>query len=114
VKKTRQIRNLEPRFDSIEAEKALAIQLFRSIMTRRCAGVVAILVASFPGVVSAKVDCGAVPQGPARTDCYLGLSQFYRGQSDVAAGKARVQSDAARYRQVTGSTHPKHKSHHRQ
>jgi hypothetical protein len=113
VKKTRQIRNLEPRFDSIEAEKALAIQLFRSIMARRCAGVVAILVASFPGVVSAKVDCGAVPQGPARTDCYLGLSQFYRGQSDVAVAKARVQSDTARYREIAGTDNPKHKRHRR-
>ena len=26
--------------------------------------------------------------GPARTDCYLGLSQFYRGQSDLAAAQA--------------------------
>ena len=41
-------------------------------MTSRCASVVAILVASFPGVVNAQVDCGAIPQGPARTDCYLG------------------------------------------
>ena len=23
-----------------------------------------------------------MPKGPARTDCYLGLSQFYRAQSD--------------------------------
>jgi hypothetical protein len=29
VKKTRQIKNLEPRFDSIEAEKALAISAAR-------------------------------------------------------------------------------------
>jgi hypothetical protein len=28
VKKTRQIKNLEPRFDSIEAEKALASQVW--------------------------------------------------------------------------------------
>jgi hypothetical protein len=27
----------------------------------------------------------------------------YRGQSDVAAGNARVQADAARYQQVTGT-----------
>jgi hypothetical protein len=79
-------------------------------MTRWTASIVAILLASFPGVVNAQVDCNAVPAGPARTDCYLGLSQFYRAQSDVAAGKARLQSDAARYREVTG---PKRNLHHR-
>jgi hypothetical protein len=55
------------------------------------ASVVAILLASSPGVVSAQVDCNAVPAGPARTDCYIGLSRVYQGQSDVAAGGARVQ-----------------------
>ena len=82
-------------------------------MTRWRASVLAILLASFPGVVSAQVDCNAVPAGPARTDCYIGQSRIYQGQSDVAAGKARVQSDAARYQQVTGtrsrSKAPKHR-----
>jgi hypothetical protein len=82
-------------------------------MKHRTASVVAILLASFPGVVSAQVDCGAIPQGPARTDCYLGLNQFYRGQSDVAVAKAGVQSDAARYRQIAGTENPKHKRHRR-
>jgi hypothetical protein len=53
---------------------------------------------------SARVDCDGVPAGPARTDCYIGLSRVYRGQTDIAAGKARVQSDAARLQQVTGTT----------
>jgi hypothetical protein len=83
-------------------------------MTHWTASVVAILLTGFTGFASAQMDCNAVPAGPARTDCFIGLGRVYRGQSDVAAGKARVQSDAARYRQVTGSTHPKHKSHHRQ
>jgi len=64
-------------------------------MTRWRASVLAILLASFPSVVSAQVDCAAVPTGPARTDCYIGQSRIYQGQSDVAAGNARVQSDAA-------------------
>jgi hypothetical protein len=72
-------------------------------MTRWRASVLAILLASLPGVVSAQVDCNAVPVGPARTDCYIGQSRIYQGQSDVAAGKARVQTDAARYQQVTGT-----------
>jgi hypothetical protein len=82
-------------------------------MKHRTASVVAILLASFPGVVSAQVDCNAVPAGPARTDCYIGLSQVYRGQSDVAAGNARVQSDAARLQQVTGSRSRSKASKHR-
>jgi len=71
-------------------------------MTRWRGSVVAIPLASFPGVVSAQVDCAAVPAGPARTDCYVGLSRVFRGQSDVGASSARVQSDAARQQQVTG------------
>ena len=56
--------------------------------------VVAILLAALPGLASAQVNCEAIPHGPARTDCYLGLSQFYRGP-DLAAARARAQSDAA-------------------
>jgi hypothetical protein len=60
------------------------------------------LLVSFPGIVNAQVGLQRrVPAGPARTDCYIGLSRIYQGQSDVAAGKARVQSDAARYRAIT-------------
>jgi hypothetical protein len=77
------------------------------------ASVVAILLASFPGVVSAQVDCNAVPAGPARTDCYIGLSRVYQGQSDLAAARARAQSDAAWYRAITGTNPPKHKPHRR-
>jgi hypothetical protein len=83
-------------------------------MTRWRASVLAILLPSFPSVANAQVDCNAVPAGPARTDCYIGLSRIYQGQSDVVAGKARVQSDAARYQQLTGtakrSKPPKHRS----
>jgi hypothetical protein len=82
-------------------------------MKRWTASVVAILLASFPVAVSAQVDCNAVPAGPARTDCYIGLSRIYEGQSDVAAGKARVQSDAARLQQVTGTRSHSRASKHR-
>ena len=58
----------------------------------------------------AQADCTTIPAGPARTDCYIGLSRLHGAQSDVAASKARVQSDAARYRQVTGTSRSKHKS----
>ena len=82
-------------------------------MTRWTASFIAMVLASFPNIASAQ-NCEAIPAGPARTDCYIGLSRIYQGQSDVAAGNARVQSSAARYRQVTGTDHPKHKPRHRQ
>src|ERR1700730_1885744 len=59
------------------------------------ASVLAILLASFPGVAGAQVDCDAVPAGPARTDCYIGFRRIYQGQLEVAAGNALVQSDGA-------------------
>jgi hypothetical protein len=79
--------------------------------------IVAIVVAGWPGwlsdLASAEENCQAMPAGSARTDCYIGLGRIYRGQSDVAAGKARVQSDAARYQQVTGTRSPSKASKHR-
>src|SRR6516165_8545516 len=36
--------------------------------------------------------------------------QFYRGQSDLAAARARAQSGAAWYRAVTGTDPPKHRT----
>jgi hypothetical protein len=59
------------------------------------ASIVAILLASFPALASAQVNCEAIPHGPARTNCHLGANQFYRGQSDIAAARAGAQSDAA-------------------
>jgi hypothetical protein len=82
-------------------------------LTHWTASVVAILLASCPCVASAQVNCDAIPHGPARTDCYLGLSQFYRAQSDLAAAGARAQSDAAWYRAITGTDPPKHRPRRR-
>jgi hypothetical protein len=65
--------------------------------------VAAMWLAGIPVLASAQDNCQTMPAGPARTDCYIGLSRIHGAQSDVAAGKARVQSDAARYRQVTGT-----------
>jgi hypothetical protein len=77
------------------------------------ASVVAILLTAFTSIASAQVNCEAIPKGPARTDCYLGASQFYRGQSDLAAAKARAQADAAWYRAVTGTDNARYKRHRR-
>jgi len=73
--------------------------------------VVAVLLASFADATSAQTNCEALPAGPARTDCYVGLGRIHRGQSDVAATKARVQSDAARYKEMTGARLSKRESH---
>jgi hypothetical protein len=78
-------------------------------MTLWTARAVAILLACSSDVARAHVRCDAIPHGPARTDCYLALSQFYRGQSDLAAARARVRSDAAWYRAITGTDLPKHR-----
>ena len=65
-----------------------------------------IMFAGLPAVVRAQADCKALTAGPERTDCYIGLSRTYQGQSDIAAAKARVRSDAARNQQITGSAVP--------
>jgi len=67
---------------------------FAGGITRCSASVAAILLAGFPAVASAQGNCAAMAHGPARTDCYLALSQFYRAKSDLAAAQARAQSDA--------------------
>ena len=80
-------------------------------MSNWTARIIAILLAGVPGV--AQANCEAMPRGPARTDCYLGLSEFYRRQSDFSAAKALAQSDAAWYRAITGTDPPKHKHRRR-
>jgi hypothetical protein len=77
------------------------------------ASVVAVLLVAFPGVANAQANCEAIPRGPARTDCYLALSQFYRAQSNHAADRALAQSDAAWYRAITGTDPPKPKPRRR-
>ena len=82
-------------------------------MTLWTGSVVAVLLAAFPGVASGQANCEAIPRGPARTDCYLALSQFYRARSDLAADRALAQSDAAWYRAITGTDPPKPKPRRR-
>jgi hypothetical protein len=69
--------------------------------------VVAVLLASTSSGAGAQ-NCETMPDGPARTDCYIALSRLYQAQSDLAAAKARAQTDAARYRQLTGKV-PAHR-----
>ncbi len=67
---------------------------------------VAIVLASCPGIAGAGSSCDAMPKGPDRTDCYLALSRSYQAQSDLAAARARAQADAAWYRAITGVDPP--------
>ena len=77
------------------------------------AGLVTVFLVASPAAAVAQANCEAIPRGPARTDCYLALSQFYRAQSDLAANKALAQSDAAWYRAITGTDPPKPKPRRR-
>jgi hypothetical protein len=74
---------------------------------------IAISLACLSQIALAQVNCEAMPTAPARTDCYIGLSHAYQGKSDVAAGNARVQSDAARLQRVTGTESRPNASKHR-
>jgi hypothetical protein len=83
----------------------------RIIAAVSCAGAVLLaLAASSLGIAKAQVDCGAMPAGPARIDCYIGLSRINQQKSEIAATTARQQTDSARYHQLTGSR-PKTKRH---
>jgi hypothetical protein len=55
-------------------------------------------------------NCGAIPAGPARTDCYIGLSRVNEQKSEIAVSTARQQTNSATYQQLTGSR-PKTKRH---
>ena len=77
------------------------------------ARLVAVLLVASPAVAAAQANCEAIPRGPARTDCYLALSQYHRAQSDLAADRALAQSDAAWYRAITGTDPPKSKPRRR-
>ena len=51
---------------------------------------------------AAETSCDSIPVGPARTDCYIGLSMINRQKVEISAGVAQQIKDSARYRQVTG------------
>jgi len=53
-------------------------------------------------IVTAQLDCGSLPTGPTRTDCYISLSRLNRQQLEIAAGAAHRAKNLARYHQVTG------------
>jgi hypothetical protein len=65
--------------------------------------------AGAPDLADAQVNCEAIPVGPARTDCYIGLARIGQQKSEIAAGVSRQQTDAAKLRQATGKS-PKKKT----
>src|SRR6516164_11012806 len=52
---------------------------------------------------SAQTSCEMVPAGPARTDCYAGLSRINGERSRATASAARRQRSEARYQKITGT-----------
>jgi hypothetical protein len=50
----------------------------------------------------AQVNCASLPAGPARTDCYIGLSRIHRQEVEISIGVAQQIKDRSRYRRVTG------------
>jgi hypothetical protein len=61
-----------------------------------------LLAAASLGLALAQVSCETLPAGPARTDCYIGLSRINRQKSEISAGVAQQQAETAIYRKVTG------------
>ena len=65
-------------------------------------GGAALLAAGSLGLAVAQSNCETLPAGPARTDCYIGLSRINRQESEISAGVAEQQAETAVYRKVTG------------
>src|SRR5687768_14905512 len=57
-----------------------------------------------PRVATAQGACEAMPSGPARTDCFIGLARIANQKSNLARDKARLQGSAARARAATGKS----------
>jgi hypothetical protein len=64
--------------------------------------------AGLSSFATAQPDCATVPPGPARTDCYIGLSRINRQKSEISTSVAERQTDNAIFRKVTGK-YPKKK-----
>jgi hypothetical protein len=52
----------------------------------------------------AQVNCEAIPAGPARTDCYIGLARIGGGNAAIAGAKAQLAADKSILRQTTGQS----------
>ena len=64
-------------------------------------GGAALLVAGSLSLAMAQVNCETFPAGPARTDCFIGLSRINRQESEFSAGVAQQQAETAIYRLMT-------------
>lgn len=62
--------------------------------------------------IMAEMSCDSFPVGPARTDCYIGLSRISRQKVEISGRVAQQIKNRARYRQIIGqqryiSIHPR-------
>lgn len=62
---------------------------------------IAALTAATPHVALAQ-NCEAMPDGPGRTDCYIGRARIGGAKATVAKDAARVGADVEHLRAVTG------------
>ncbi|HVG50030.1 MAG TPA: hypothetical protein VM867_00195 [Xanthobacteraceae bacterium] len=58
--------------------------------------------AFFAPAALAQVNCEAIPAGPARTDCYIGLARVGGGNAAIAGTKSQLATDSGILRQTTG------------
>jgi hypothetical protein len=70
--------------------------------TAASAYLLVLVIIGWSGSAMSQVNCETIAPGPARTDCYIGLSRINRQNSEIAAGVAQQQTDRAIYRSVTG------------
>jgi hypothetical protein len=60
------------------------------------------LFAFFAPAALAQVNCEAIPAGPARTDCYIGLARIGGGKAAIAGTKSQLATDSGILRETTG------------
>jgi len=61
-------------------------------------------ICAFAESAVAQVNCEAIPAGPARTDCYIGLARIGGGNAAIAGTKAQLATDKSTLRQTTGQS----------
>jgi hypothetical protein len=83
------------------------------LVVRLCGAALLAMVAGGTGIASAQVNCEAIPAGPARTDCYIGLRRCCAAaerrrdlpQRDRQAPRNKAASRGARAVGVRGLDH---------
>jgi len=51
-------------------------------------------ICAFAPIAVAQVNCEAIPGGPARTDCYIGLARIGASNAAIAGTKSQLATDS--------------------